>query len=276
MSSTKEAQLSIKEALKTASATLQNPKEAAILLAHHLQRDRLYLITHDGEALEDSEGYFALVKRRQNHEPIEYITQSVSFYGEQFHINEGALIPRPETELLVDRAAALIKEHALTSVAEIGVGSGIVSIMLARKFPEIEIVATDINEKALEIARINTKRFSVEERITLVHTSCLDNINRHFDMIVSNPPYIQEGVALEAPLGYEPQNALFGGKAGDEILRCIVDLACDRGVRYLACEMGYDQRAPLAAYMQKKGLDAVTFYKDYSGFDRGFTATIKE
>ena len=95
-------------------------------------------------------------------------------------------------------------------------------------------------------------------------------------MIVSNPPYIAEGVALEKPLAYEPQNALFGGAAGDEILREIIDIAVSRNIPFLLCEMGYDQKAPLSAYMEQKGIRDYCFYRDYSGFDRGFLAQLKE
>ncbi len=268
--------LSIREALKTASKELGNAKEAALLLASHLERDRLWLMTHDQVPLEDPEGYFALVSRRKAHEPIEYITRKVSFYGEEFFIRPGALIPRPETELLIDRAREIIASEKLERVAEIGTGSGIIAVMLAGFFPDLQITATDINPEALAIARENARRFGVEAQITFIETSYLEGINQKFDMILSNPPYIARDFPLEKPLGYEPQNALFGGERGDEILREIIDIAVARGVRYLACEMGYDQRAPLDDYMHEKGIDQVRFYQDYSGFDRGFIATLKE
>jgi release factor glutamine methyltransferase len=271
-----EESITIKEALKKASLRLKNQKEAAILLASHLGKDQLYLIAHDDETVEDPTAYEALVTRRLENEPIEYITQRVSFYSETFFIRKGALIPRPETELLVDKAAQIIRTKKIKSIAEIGTGSGIIAVMLAQLFPNVKITATDINEEALQIAKINADHFKVSDRISFIRTSCLDDLNRDFDMIISNPPYIQEGVVLEAPLGFEPQNALYGGKSGDEILRCIIDLAIDRSVSFLACEMGYDQREALAAYMQHKGIGNVSFYKDYSGFDRGFVAKIKE
>ncbi|RUM68777.1 MAG: peptide chain release factor N(5)-glutamine methyltransferase [Sulfurospirillum sp.] len=266
----------VKEVLKEASLTLQNQKEAAILLAHYLGRERLWLMTHDTERVENPEDYFALIQRRKDHEPIEYITGSVSFYGETFHIAPGALIPRPETELLIDRTKAIIEAEHICDIAEIGTGSGIISVMLARLFPYIHITATDINPRALQIARINAERFGVSDKIDFVHTSYLEGINRKFDMIISNPPYIAEGFALEQPLSYEPQDALFGGKEGDEMLREIITIAISRDVSFLACEMGYDQKAPLESFMKAKGIREYDFYQDYSGFDRGFTAKVKE
>ncbi len=268
--------VSVKEALRIASEELKNPREAAILLATHLKQDRLWLITHDSEPVEDVQSYFALISRRKAGEPVEYITRKVSFYAEQFYIAPGALIPRPETELLIDHAKEIIARENLTYIAEIGTGSGIISIILARLFPSVKITATDINSDALEIAQKNAEHFGVSEQIIFVHTSYLKGINQKFDMIVSNPPYIAEDFPLEKSLGFEPQNALFGGKRGDEILRKIIDIAVEKDTRYLACEMGYDQKTPLGTYMHRRGVDQVLFYQDYSGFDRGFIATLKE
>ncbi len=272
----RESNPTVREALYEASQILQNQKEAAILLAHHLGRDRLWLITHDDKIVENPSGYFALVQRRALHEPVEYITQNVSFYGETFHIAPGALIPRPETELLIDQAKAVIETENIRHIAEIGTGSGIIAVMLARLFPDLQITATDINPEALKIAKTNARKFGVSDKITFTETSFLEGINQNFDMIVSNPPYIAEGFALEKPLAYEPQNALFGGAAGDEILREIIDIAVSRNIPFLLCEMGYDQKAPLGTYMKQKGIQDYRFYRDYSGFDRGFLARLKE
>ncbi|HHD77268.1 MAG TPA: peptide chain release factor N(5)-glutamine methyltransferase [Campylobacteraceae bacterium] len=268
----------VRALLRAASRELDNPREAAILLAHHLGQHRHWLITHDDAPVEDPDAYTTLIARRKAGEPIEYITGEVSFYGEMFQIAPGALIPRPETELLIDHAKEIIAAHGYSHIAEIGTGSGIIAVMLARLFPGLHITATDINPNALDIARKNAEKFGVRERVRFVHTSFLEGINQKFAMILSNPPYIAEGFVLEKPLAFEPQNALFGGKRGDEILREIIDLAAhpDSGTRHLLCEMGYDQKAPLAAYMLQKGIEEVRFYRDYSGFDRGFIATLKE
>ncbi len=267
----------IKDALKKGSLILNNQKEAAILLAYHLQKDRLYLITHEEEILQQSTEYFSLINRRKENEPIEYITQSVSFYDSEFFITKGALIPRPETELLIDKAKDILSQNTnITSIAEIGTGSGIIAVMLTRLFKDITITATDINQEALNIAKKNAQEFKVDDRIKFVHTSYLDEIYEKFDMIISNPPYIQDGFDLEKPLYFEPQNALFGGKRGDEILKEIIKIAKQRECAYLLCEMGYDQKDPLERFMHKQEITDVNFYQDYSGFDRGFVAKIKE
>ncbi len=270
------SETSIKEALKKGSLILQNQKEAAILLSHFLNNDRLYLITHEKEVLKDSQKYLQLIQRRKSGEPIEYITKSVSFYSKNFYIEKGALIPRPETELLIDHAKEVIEKNSINNIAEIGTGSGIISIMLALSFPTLQITATDINKEALKIAKINAKKFNVEKRIKYVHTSYLDSINQNFDMIVSNPPYIAKDFKLENSLSFEPQNALFGGEKGDEMLREIIDISIAKQIRYLVCEMGYDQKEPLEKYFCQKGVKEFFFYQDYSKFDRGFVAKMKE
>ena len=272
----KQRDWTIREALRTAARRLENLKEAQILMSHHLKQERLRIMTRDSELLENPNDYFTLVSRREAGEPIEYITGKVSFYSRTFHIAPGALIPRPETELLIDEAARVIDEASIDTIAEIGTGSGVIAVMLALMFENLRIVATDINPNALKIARINAQHFGVADRIAFYETSLLDTINENFGMIVSNPPYIAEGIVLEKPLSYEPQNALFGGKRGDELLRDIIDLAIDRGTGWLVCETGYDQEASLSRYLRQKGVKKFRFYRDYAGLNRGFVATLKE
>ncbi len=260
--------MTIKEALKEASLMLKNPKEASILLRHLLEYDQVQLLLNEQENLENYDKYQALIQRRLSHEPIEYITNKVSFYSREFFIKAGALIPRPETELLVDCALEIKPQ----SVAEIGTGSGIISIMLALLIDDIKITATDISKDALEIAKMNAQKFEVSDKITFVQTNYLDDIYDDFDMIISNPPYIAEGFELEKNLSHEPQNALFGGKIGDEMLKEIIDIWIQKNSPHLLCEMGYDQKEPLTQYLADKGITEFSFYKDLAGFDRGFIA----
>ena len=262
----------IKEALKKASLILKNPKEASILLQHHLKCDQVYLLLNEEKELKNPEIYEKLVQRKLDDEPIEYITNEVSFYSKVFFIKEGALIPRPETELLVDLAIEVLKRNKTFNVAEIGTGSGIISIMLAILIDDIKITATDISKEALEIAKINTYKFGVEKKITFIQTSYLDGIYDKFDMIISNPPYIADNFTLENKLYFEPQNALFGGEKGDEILKNIIDIWHKSDASHLLCEMGYDQKESLTSFLTEKGITDFSFYKDLSSFDRGFTA----
>ena len=268
--------MTVSEALRKATLSLkqsaQRPRlEAEILLAHHLDCERSRLLLRDREALERPEEFFALIERRLAHEPVEYITGRVSFYGEEFFIAPGALIPRPETEILVDEAAALIRERGIGRIAEIGVGSGAISVTLARLFPGLRIVATDISMEALEVARENLRRFGVEDRVALRHTSLLEGVEpSETELILSNPPYVPEGTRLEPNVAdYEPSAALYAPGDGTVLLRRIVDLAQERRVPAI-CEMGFDQRQPMEVYFREKGIGNYRFYRDLAGLDRGF------
>ncbi len=266
--------MTIREALSLASAKIPS-KEAQILLAFYLQKDRLYLIAHDDEQLGNEEGYFALIHRAKAGEPIEYITQKVSFYREEFFIQQGALIPRPETEILIDKSVEIAKQFSRPVIAEIGTGSGIIAIMLAKLLPDAKIIATDISSDALQVARKNLSRFHLADRVELIRSPYLDKVEMLPDIIVSNPPYIAHDTPLEHKLSYEPQEALYGGQKGDELLKEIVDLACNKRVSYLCCEMGYDQKKSMQNYLRDKGVQDVDFYQDWAGFDRGFVAKVK-
>ncbi len=264
-----EKKYNIKEAIKEASlalSNLENPqKEARLLLCHFLQKDNTYLLLHENELVDDK--YFELVKQRSCEIPLEYITKNVSFYGENFFIDFDCLIPRPETELLIDEVLRLNLPKN-PKIAEIGIGSGIISIILS-KLLNAKIIATDINPKAIQIAKKNILDFDAKD-IIVKNTPYLDGINEKFDIIVSNPPYIKNSFKIDKNLTYEPRDALFGGEVGDEILKNIVDLAIIRKPKYLICEIGYDQKAPLREYFIKKGLNNFYFYKDLAKMDRGF------
>ncbi len=260
--------MTIKEALKEASLKLNNAKEASILLRHLLNYNQVELILNEQKNFTKKDEYNLLIKRRLTQEPIEYITEKVSFYSEEFFIKKGALIPRPETEILLYKALNMRPKK----VAEIGTGSGIIAVMLAYLLEDTKVVATDISNEAIEIAKINAKKFNVTDKIEFVQTSYLDGINDEFDMIISNPPYIADDFELEKSLSYEPQNALFAGTVGDEILKKIIDIWIDKKTPYLLCEMGYDQKEPLSEYLKNNNIKEFSFYKDLAGFDRGFIA----
>ncbi|MEA3418360.1 MAG: peptide chain release factor N(5)-glutamine methyltransferase [Campylobacterota bacterium] len=249
--------------------------EAELLLSHHLGKDRLYLHTHENDLMDDIEAFKALVWRREAEEPYEYIVGEVSFYDIYLQITPGVLIPRPETELLIDKVSEVIKKEGIRQIIEIGIGSGAISIVLARKFPTLEIVATDISDDALHLAQKNIDRYGVSDRITLVKTNLMDKVEMPAEMVVSNPPYIAADFKLERNVSeYEPHTALFGGEVGDELLRNIIDDTYLRGIKWLACEMGYDQREPIQKFTNKIGIELIEFYQDFAGYDRGFVLKI--
>ncbi len=270
----------VKELLQEITAVLnphipRAPREAQLLLMAYLNKDELWLITNQNTQIEDTSLLLEWVKRRSQNEPFEYITNSVSFYSEEFYIAEGALIPRPETEILIDEVVSRVgdKKAEMTFV-EVGIGSGIISIMLAKMFPNAKFIAVDISPAALEIAKINIEKFSLSHRIELRLGSLLEPIHEKIDYLVSNPPYIADDEALESNLSYEPQNALFGGTIGDEIIKELLDEVLKRKINFFTCEMGYDQKDKITHYLKNRQFNTLKFYEDLSSFDRGFTLKV--
>jgi len=247
-------------------------REAQLLLMAHLEVDELWLITHQSATVANVEDYLQWVQRRALNEPFEYITNRVNFYSEEFYIDEGALIPRPETELLIDEVLQNIPDRDTEmQFVEVGVGSGIISIMLAKHLKNAKFIAVDISPVALEVAQKNIELFGLKNRIELRLGSLLEPVSEKIDYLVSNPPYIEQGVELESNLSYEPQNALFGGRVGDEIIKQLLDELLKKQIKFFSCEMGYDQQDKIREYLKDKKYGSLEFYKDYSSFDRGFT-----
>jgi release factor glutamine methyltransferase len=252
-------------------------KEIEILLLHLLEKNTIWLhLNYDKECSCEAE-LKKLVQRRATQYPMEYITKKASFYGEMFHVSDGVLIPRPETEILVDKALEILKDIKSPKVLEIGVGSGIISVMLAMLVKDIEIIAVDINDKALELAKQNAIKHGVEHKITFIKSDLFTNVpDIDFNIVVSNPPYIADDYKLPKNVKYEPSNALFGGKVGDELLKNIIEETSKRGIPQLLCEMGYDQKKPLNNYVSENyKVKKLEFYKDLENFDRGFCIQFK-
>ncbi len=258
-----------REALKEACERPQF--EAELLLAYHVKKERTYLLTHENDTIENTEEFKRLIQRRAANEPYEYIVGSVSFYDIHLEVEKGVLIPRPETEILIDLVAEIIKEENIIRIAEIGVGSGAISVVLSRMFPELRIIATDICDIPLKVAGKNIDTFGLNKQIELRKSNLIDEVFETVQLVVSNPPYIAEDFLLESNVAdYEPKEALFGGSTGDELLKQIILDVKARNIKYLACEMGYDQKEALQAFVNKIGVKFIKFYKDLAGFDRGF------
>ena len=265
---------SIKEILKNSSNRLrsvaQNPqKEAMTLLAYSLHVEIVWLLTHENRSIDIPKNFLEYLEKRLDCYPLEYIVKSTSFYSKEFYTDERVLIPRPETEILIDQISSTCRAYKKPHVVEIGTGSGIISVVLATLFPDAKITATDISEDALEVAKINAKRYGVSDKIKFLNCNLLDGVGEKIDILVSNPPYIKIGEKLDKNLSYEPDLALFGGEKGDEILKQIIDEFIKRKASLLACEMGYDQKEKILNYLRKYNLEA-KFYRDLAGIDRGF------
>lgn len=253
-------------------------KEVEILIGFLLDKNNIWLhINYNNEFQKDKELEKLVTKRAKNY-PLEYIIKKASFYGESFIVKEGVLIPRPETEILVDNAIEILKDiQGTVNVLEIGTGSGIISVMLALLIDDIKIIAVDINEKALELAKKNAIKHKVEDKIEFRLSNLYEKvIENNIVMTISNPPYIADNYKLPQNVKFEPSNALFGGNIGDELLKKIIEETSNRNIEYLLCEMGYDQKRPLGEFLRTFNIKDYSFYQDYEKFDRGFTVQFRK
>jgi release factor glutamine methyltransferase len=241
-----------------------------------------WLIAHDGEPLAaDAAATFCdLIERRLAGEPIQYITGEAEFYGLPFHVNGDVLIPRPETEHLVETATALAAKLRLTGaisevrIVDVGTGSGAIAVALAHALPFAQIAATDISAAALAVAKANAARHGVADRVRFFEGDLLEPVaGEHFDMVVSNPPYVPESDrnTLDVEVrDYEPAQALFAGEDGLAIYRRLIPAAFEALVLggFLALEIGYGQQEAMQALLKKEGFAGIEFIADLQGIAR--------
>jgi len=260
----KEALATARQRLKTATDIPQ--KEALILLAHILGVSQTSLVANDEMDI-DADGFFALVARREAHEPIEYITGKASFFGLDFAVSSACLIPRPETEMLVELAVQEVRKYGAKTVADVCTGSGAIAVMLSKMTDGAKIIASDISKDALAMAKQNSATHSAS--IEFYEADLLEGLP-HADIIVSNPPYIADSYELPLPVKHEPSLALFSGHDGADILRRLITQFSESGAKSLLCEFGYDQREIVQNFCSQFDFESLEFYKDYAGLDRGF------
>lgn len=255
-------------AAELGEAAMRPRREAELMLMQHLGCDELWLITHAEVLIDFDEPLYGWVRRRQAHEPLEYIFNRVSFYSQHFFIGPGALIPRPETELLIDKTLENIDKDAQITLCEVGIGSGVLSVILAQHLPHARILGVDISEAALRVAAKNIEAFDLNERIELRQSDLLDAVSESIDVLISNPPYVAKNAPVEPNLSYEPSTALYAGEKGMKIIERLIDLVYRRQIVLFCCEMGYDQRGMVDTLIPE-GYSA-QYYKDLAGLDRGF------
>ena len=185
------------------------------------------------------------IARREHREPTAYIVGSREFWGRQFVITSAVLVPRPETELIIEEALARLRTFAEPRIADIGTGSGILAVTLAAEVPGARVTATDLSSDALEVAKQNAERHGVGTRITFVNTSYLDAVPSTFQLIVANPPYVRDGdkSALARDVRHEPDMALFGGPDGLRDVTGVLDAAAEKLTPggWFVMEFGYGQ-----------------------------------
>ena len=251
----------IKEAIEISRQHGLPDLEAHIIIQFISGKTKEFIIAHPNFEIDD-EKFMELIEKRKTGYPIQYIVKGKEFYKNWFYIEEGVLIPRQETELLVEIAIQYIKKYRLEKIAEIGVGSGAIIISILLETQTIGY-GTDILEKALEITKLNAKRLNVEDRLYLRKGSFLEpfkDIYYDLELIVSNPPYVKNNAILPPEVCWEPKEALYGGKDGLEFYRNFLN-KYDLSGKIVMLEIGHDQ----GGFFRKLGWNVE---KDYSGNDR--------
>lgn len=248
-----------------------SPKlDAQLLLCNVLNIDRVSLfLRYEKEIDELMKARFdALLERRRLQEPLNYIIGKREFYSNDFLVNHDVLIPRPETELIIDVAKKYIDKD-VKNIIDIGTGSGVIAITLKLIFPNINITASDISEDALKIAKRNAEIHKV--KLDFVISDALQNIQNNFQMIVTNPPYVKSSfIEDDLSLAYEPRRALDGGKSGLEVIKKILKEAkekIDTG-GLIIMEHGFDQAEDVKSIAKKYNFDCLCNIKDINDHPR--------
>lgn len=259
---------------------------AELLLMHVASCDRAHLYAHPEQLIAPSflAEYFSLLQRRASGTPTQYLTGKQEFWGLEFEVTPDVLIPRPETEHVVEVALARIGEsrrNAPLIIADIGAGSGCIAIALATELPNAHIVAADISSPALEVAKRNAARHNVASQIQFVQSDLFASIDSpaEFDLVVSNPPYVARRDATSLPVEvreHEPHSALFAGQDGLDVYRALIAQSESRMKRgsHLVLELGLGQFEAVSELLDSVlGWSRVSATMDLAGIPRVLAAT---
>lgn len=251
-------------------------RDAETLLLHVIRRERAALLARWSEVLDAEEAalYVELIQRRFAGEPIQYIFGETEFYGLPFQVTREVLIPRPETEHLVEKVLELAGRFTEPRIADVGAGSGVIAVTLAAKLPHAHLTAIDLSAPALTVARQNAELNRVAAHIRFLRGDLLSPVARErFEIVVSNPPYVPRAdlatLSVEVR-DYEPALALFAGDDGLEVYRRLIPAAFEvlTPGGFLALEIGYGQSPAIAALLSGAGFVQIEFLPDLQGILR--------
>lgn len=265
------------EALQAArahlAATSKHPRrDAELLLEHVLGCDQTDLLTHPERLLSVGElrQFDRLVARRVASEPMQYLTGEQEFFGLRFEVSPAVLIPRPETEHLVEAVLQRFAREEAVRIVDVGTGSGAIAVALAHSLPRSRVTAVDLFPAALEVAQRNAKRHRVIDRLTLLTSDLLEGVDStDFDAVVANPPYIATAEVLEPQVAnYEPHSALYAGPTGLEVYERLIPQAARvlKPEGWLMLEIGYGQSPAIQNLM--RAWAGVTLVNDLQGIPR--------
>lgn len=252
--------------------------DCQLLLQSVINKDKIYLIINMNEEIDNNsfKKFMSLVELRKKNMPVKYILGKCEFMGIDFIINEGVLIPRPDTEILVEEVLKIIDNEKLIKISDVGCGSGAIGISLGHYNKNIEVDCYDISSYALENTKENIKLNNMQDRINVIYSDLLSTAiskKLSYDLIVSNPPYIKNediNTLMKDVKDYEPYTALAGGMDGLDFYRDITKQAvCAlRPGGYICYEIGYDQMESVSKILKKSNFEIIKRVKDLSGHDR--------
>lgn len=278
--------MTVREALRNAvlrlqKAGLRHPRDdAEAILTAVLGQNRAFLLAHPDRSLtpEARRRLARWLGRRERHFPIQYLRGRQEFFGRDFVVNPSVLVPRPETELLVECSLKLLAQRhgSKLTAAEVGIGSGCLGLSLVCEEPRLNLAATEISPAAIEVAALNARRLSCEERVEIVAGDVLAPLADRgpvFDLIVANPPYgslLQEDAVDLGVRRYEPRKAVFAGATGLEVFQGIFGQAGSvlRRDGRIAVEIGFGQRKPVEQLASASGWTLVEAHRDLAGIER--------
>jgi release factor glutamine methyltransferase len=254
-------------------------REAGSLLMYVLDRDRGYILTHAEDLLSDeqAEKFVDSLNERGRGKPLQYITGRQEFFGLAFEVNSDILIPRPETELLVETALSLVSQNEASFICDVGTGSGCIVVTLLNELPGASAVALDISAAALKVAERNAIRHGVRDRLSLVTSDCFAELGPAsgpgFDLIVSNPPYVAEReieVLQREVRDFEPRAALVSGEDGLTVIRRLLLESRDylKSGGFLIFEIGFDQHDAVRQLIDENWWKLLEVYDDLQGIPR--------
>jgi len=260
--------------------------DSQLLLGKVLNVDKLFIMLNRGFNLNHQEEneFSRLIKLRENKMPIKYILGECEFMGMDFIVAPGVLIPRPDTEILVEEVIKHINEKAYTEICDVCSGSGAIGIAIAEFIKSTKVMLYDISSDAIAVAKLNIERFDLSIRVKQQQSDLLQSAidqNKKFQVVVSNPPYIRDAVIptlMEDVKNYEPYIALSGGEDGLDFYRRITNESLrvlEKG-GLLAFEIGYDQREEVQDMLSKAGFKNIECIKDLSGNDRVIKGTLMD
>ena len=250
--------------------------DAEYIFAHVLGVKRAALVLNfDDEISEENKNLIRqyVIRRGKHREPLQYIIKEWEFYGRTFKVSEGVLIPRPDTEILVEQCIMLMKEIENPKILDIGTGSGAISITLAKELPNSEVLGLDISDEALKIA-VENRELNEALNLKFLKSDVFKNVrDKNYDLIVSNPPYIpmeEYNELMPEVKKYEPKMALTDGGDGYYFYRKISEESMDylKNGGYLAFEVGYNQGETVSQLMEKNGFRVIGRVADYAGIER--------